>query len=249
MKNSVKTQISPVELNSVGIVDEYTRLSTSYEQSRLTPYMRLVEGIERDVIGEQVGELDVCAALEIGCGTGRFSEYLTRLGCRVHAIDITPAMLKLARAQRGGLSQITWLGASAERLPFADTCFDLVLALKVLPHVPDLSVAIDNIVRVMKHHGMAILEFYNPLSLGSLSRRYSILTQWHSPSRVEQMLEQAGLTIIKCRGARTVIPFGYVMSIPLFSSILARIEWALSRSMLCKLASYYIVVARLMDAQ
>lgn len=244
MQNSTRRQVAPAEENRAGVVDTYTRLSANYEQTRLTPYMQLVEEIERGIIAEQANRLGDCTALEVGCGTGRFSEFLVRLGCHVHALDVTPAMLEQARALRSGASAIKWIRASAENLPLVDASFDLVLALKVLPHVPNLPSAIGDVARVLRPEGTAILEFYNPLSLGSLTRRYKVFTQWLTPARVQRLLEQAGLTTIERRGVRTVIPFGGLMSVPLVSSILGRIERALSRSRLCNLASYYIVVAR-----
>ncbi len=244
MKNLVRGRDVSAEKDGAEIVDTYTKLSTTYEQTRLTPYMQLVEEIERDVVAEQVRKLGACAALEIGCGTGRFSEFLARSGCRVYALDITPAMLKQAKTLRGDLSAITWIGASADKLPLPDDSCDLVLSLKVLPHVPDLASALDDIVRVLRPAGTAILEFYNPLSLGSLTRRYKVFTHWLSPARVEQLLERAGLTTTGRRGVRTVIPFGGAMNIPLLAPVLGWMERILSKSSLCRLASYYIVIAK-----
>ena len=91
---------------------------------------------------------------------------------------------------------------------------------------------------------MAILEFYNPLSLGSLTRRYRVFTRWLTPAQVERLLGQAGLTVVERRGVRTVIPFGGLMNVPLLSSALGRIERVLGKSSLCRFASYYIVTAK-----
>ena len=81
MKNSTRERGTPAEGSRVRVVDTYTKLGATYEQTRLSPYMQLVEQVERDVIAEQASKLGTCTALEIGCGTGRFSEFLARLGC------------------------------------------------------------------------------------------------------------------------------------------------------------------------
>jgi ubiquinone/menaquinone biosynthesis C-methylase UbiE len=224
------------------VTDAYTKLSASYEETRLSPYMQLIEGLEQSIIAEQVDHIGACRVLEIGCGTGRFSGFLAQLGCQVHALDITPAMLEQAQKLRGHICNVAWTNASAEMLPFMNASFDLVVALKVLPHVVDLASALTDIARVLHHKGRAILEFYNPLSLGSLTRRYGFFTRWLSPSQVKNWIERSGQRILSCRGARVVIPFGSIMEVPVVHHFLARVECQLSHSRLCRLASYYIVI-------
>lgn len=226
------------------MVDTYTSLSASYEQSRLTPYMQLIEGLERAIIAEEANNVSAKRILEIGCGTGRFSEYLAQLGYRVHALDIVPAMLDRARALRGHVPAVSWTNASAELLPFKDASFELVVALKVLPHVLDLASALADITRVLRDDGRAVLEFYNPFSLGSVSRRYDFFTRWLTPSQVKDWIERSGLRIVSRRGVRTVVPYGGLMEVPLIRGVLARLERRLSSSPLSKFASYYIVTVK-----
>lgn len=71
--------------------------------------------------------------LDVGCGTGRTAlEINRRFGCEVTGLDIRPAMLEKARlrAELGG-QQATWQLGSAERLPFSDGQFDVVVAESV----------------------------------------------------------------------------------------------------------------------
>jgi ubiquinone/menaquinone biosynthesis C-methylase UbiE len=225
------------------ILEHYSESSEMYEQTRLSPYMQFIEATEKHIIAEYKNLQKNCVALEIGCGTGRFSEYLSEIGCDIYATDLTPAMLRQARSIRHS-RKINWIGASAEHLPFTDGSFDLVIALKVLPHVPDLPLAIAEIKRVMKRGGIAILEFYNPLSLGSVTRRFRFFTQWHQPFQADRLLTDAGLNIADRRGIRTIIPFGAVMNLPIISTIFRWIETRLSNSRLCRFSSYYIVIAK-----
>lgn len=48
--------------------------------------------------------------LELGCGTGRYTLYLTRLGFTVTGLDIVPGMLARARQKAGDLP-VTWVEA------------------------------------------------------------------------------------------------------------------------------------------
>ena len=98
-------------------------------------------------------------ALEIGAGTGYFSLNLLRAGVveRATCTDISPGMLATLRANaaRVGLDVATMV-ADAERLPFADASFDLVLGHAVLHHIPDLQRAFDEFARVLGPGGVVV---------------------------------------------------------------------------------------------
>jgi ubiquinone/menaquinone biosynthesis C-methylase UbiE len=91
-------------------------------------------------------------ALEVGAGTGYFSLNLLRAGVidQVTAIDISAGMLDVlaASAKRLGL-RVETLRADAERLPFDDGSFDLVLGHAVLHHLPSLESALAEFARVL----------------------------------------------------------------------------------------------------
>ena len=94
--------------------------------------------------------------LEIGAGTGYFTLNLLRRGVvgEATAIDISPGMLEAlqATAARLGLTVET-VAADAERLPFADESFDLVIGHAVLHHIPDLPAALRECMRVLSPGG------------------------------------------------------------------------------------------------
>jgi len=91
-------------------------------------------------------------ALEIGAGTGYFSLNLMLAGVVGEATcsDISAGMLETLsdNASRLGLS-VTTQPADAERLPFPDESFDLVLGHAVLHHIPDLGAAFAEFRRVL----------------------------------------------------------------------------------------------------
>jgi len=98
-------------------------------------------------------------SLEIGAGTGYFTLNLLRAGLIGEATctDISPGMLAALRAnaQRLGLDVRTEQ-VDAERLPFADESFDLVLGHAVLHHIPDLRRAFDEFARVLAPGGSVL---------------------------------------------------------------------------------------------
>jgi SAM-dependent methyltransferase len=95
-------------------------------------------------------------SLEIGSGTGYFTLNMLRAGLIEHATctDISPGMLTTlsTNAERLGL-EVQTVVADAERLPFEDASFDLVLGHAVLHHIPDLSRAFGEFARVLAPGG------------------------------------------------------------------------------------------------
>ena len=66
--------------------------------------------------------------LEVGGGTGAFAIPLARRGCEVTDLDLSPAMLDLARQKAEGLPNIRFVEGNATDLSrFPDRFFDLVL--------------------------------------------------------------------------------------------------------------------------
>ena len=108
----------------------------------------------RKVLGARTGRYP--RSLEIGSGTGYFTLNMLRAGLIEHATctDISPGMLTTlsANAERLGL-EVQTVVADAERLPFEDASFDLVLGHAVLHHIPDLPSAFGEFARVLAPGG------------------------------------------------------------------------------------------------
>jgi ubiquinone/menaquinone biosynthesis C-methylase UbiE len=71
------------------------------------------------------------SVLDIGCGTGSHLRLYQQAGCRTFGIDLSSAMLRVARHKVGALT----LGDAA-RMPFADASFDLITASLVFHEMP-----------------------------------------------------------------------------------------------------------------
>jgi SAM-dependent methyltransferase len=92
--------------------------------------------------------------LDVGCGEGRFCRMLTRHGVDVVGVDPTADLIATARARaRSGV----YLRASAERLPFGDATFDLVVSYLSLIDIPDIQSGISEMARVLKPGGALLI--------------------------------------------------------------------------------------------
>jgi ubiquinone/menaquinone biosynthesis C-methylase UbiE len=98
-------------------------------------------------------------SLEIGAGTGYFTLNMLRSGLIGEATcsDISPGMLSRLRANARRLRlDVRTEPADAERLPFPDGAFDLVLGHAVLHHIPDLPRAFAEFERVLAPGGTVL---------------------------------------------------------------------------------------------
>ncbi len=86
--------------------------------------------------------------LDIGCGRGWFMSRLQEKGYEVFGIDISPPRLK--EASRYGAV----IMASADKLPFKDSSFDIITSLTVLHHMDNPWHVIDDARRVLKENGI-----------------------------------------------------------------------------------------------
>ncbi len=83
-----------------------------------------------------IGDVAGLDLLDIGCGDGLLAAELSSAGAHVTGIDPDAAMLRAA-AERTAGQDIRFVQGRIEALPFADACFDLVMAVTVLCFVKD----------------------------------------------------------------------------------------------------------------
>jgi ubiquinone/menaquinone biosynthesis C-methylase UbiE len=94
--------------------------------------------------------------LDVGCGTGILLPYLrdfySEATCLVE-FDFAEHMLKVNAAKYSD-DRISHICADAQSMPFADSCFDLVLCFGILPHLDNKSAAIGQIFRILRQGGV-----------------------------------------------------------------------------------------------
>lgn len=79
--------------------------------------------------------------LDVGCGSGRWSKYLSPRVAWIEAIDPSVAVRAAAHTLKY-CNNVRISQAGVNNIPFPDNAFDLVFSLGVLHHVPDTAGAI-----------------------------------------------------------------------------------------------------------
>lgn len=99
-------------------------------------------------------------ALDLACGTGDIAREMASRGASVTGLDVTYRMLQLAR---GKTSAVDFVCGDMTCLPFHAAQFDIVSTGYGLRNVPDLSMALREILRVLKPGGLVVsLDFNRP---------------------------------------------------------------------------------------
>jgi arsenite methyltransferase len=175
----------------------------------------------RDVLGAlelRAGE----RVLDIGSGPGllaaEMGEAVGSAG-RVEGIDMSAAMVELARARAAAMAWVGFREADAAALPFPDGSFDAAAATQVYLYVPDLAQALAELHRVLRPGGRALLLDTDWDSLvwqtADRPRMARLLAAWeehfqdaHVARRLPAALSGAGFRLER-QSAHTLLNIGY----------------------------------------
>jgi SAM-dependent methyltransferase len=178
--------LDPVTVASFG--DEWTRFSLFSEEDIRIAGEQYFDIVTPDMLGPEK------TALDIGCGTGRWSLFLaSRIGF-IEAVDPSSAVFSAARLT-AACGNIRVTQAGVDNLPFADAAFDFVFSLGVMHHLPDTQEAIRKAVAKLKPGGHFLIYLYYSLDNRSggyrfLFRLTNLLRKVISrfPSRLKQVV-------------------------------------------------------------
>ncbi|MGZ7096356.1 MAG: class I SAM-dependent methyltransferase, partial [Methanobacterium sp.] len=118
-------------------------------------YRRMIQPPEKLI--ERSGIKEEMRVLEVGCGSGAFTNYISRAvgnNGEVYASDIQPEMLeqlkkKLMHFENRDIKNVTLIECDACNMPFQDNYFDLISMVAVLQEIPDKKKALLEIKRVL----------------------------------------------------------------------------------------------------
>jgi ubiquinone/menaquinone biosynthesis C-methylase UbiE len=117
---------------------------------------RRADRLEKRLLRMLLGRFpDAHEVLEVGCGTGHFTRWMTSRGLRAIGVDISAAMLAEARRLKTG----DCVRGDALGLPFKSKSFDLVVMIATLEFTPEPVEALSEAFRVAR--GGVILGAFN----------------------------------------------------------------------------------------
>ncbi|HEY6120535.1 MAG TPA: methyltransferase domain-containing protein [Pyrinomonadaceae bacterium] len=164
--------------------------------------MREVEGAHWWFVGRrQIIESflrDICAKLptsrpqilDVGCGTGANLEMLAHFG-ETQGVDVSSDALNFCRER--GLQNVR--EGEAEKLPFADSSFDLVTALDVVEHLDDDRAGLGEMFRVLRPNGRALLFVPAFMFLWGVQDDVSNHRRRYTLSTLQRAVRDSGLVV------------------------------------------------------
>lgn len=152
----------------------FDQAASQYDAYYETELGQQVDALEKATVGRLLGGIHAGPVLEIGCGTGHWTQFLSGLGYNVLGIDPSEPMLEKARSRR--LPDCEFVRARAEKLPLPDHCMDLVVAVAVFEFIDNREAAFSEIHRVLRPEGHFLLGVINERSqIGKTSGEDPIL--------------------------------------------------------------------------
>lgn len=135
---------------------DFGMAAKGYDQWYATRSGRAYDVAEKRVVAKLLPSSEESPSLlEVGCGTGHWSEWFTARRFDVTGVDISPEMIAVARNKNidGALFET----ADAHTLPFENGAFDIAVAITSLEFVADAETILIEMARCIRKPGGAII--------------------------------------------------------------------------------------------
>jgi ubiquinone biosynthesis O-methyltransferase len=138
------------------------------------------------LLESRLGRLTNKSVLDFGCGDGAFSNELTRAGASVSGIDSSEAAIASARKRHGILgTKAEFFCESCYETHFPDCSFDGLVSTDVIEHVQHPERFLQEIMRVLKPGGVAVIS--TPIRLTEQPLDILHVAEWF-PSEFQRVI-------------------------------------------------------------
>ena len=139
--------------------------------------------------------------LDIGCGEGRLTRDLSRLGHRVLGIDASPTMVTAAASVPGAAGRVA--AGDAAALPVADAAADCAVAFMSLQDIDQMEQAVAEAARVLVPGGRLVIAVTHPANTAGkfapgpdeAARPFVIDGSWFERRALADTCERDGYTM------------------------------------------------------
>jgi ubiquinone/menaquinone biosynthesis C-methylase UbiE len=192
----------------------FQELAAKYDAWFRTEHGQYVLKYEHETIMQLANVTAGTRTLDVGCGTGIYTQELLKQGATVIGIDVSPEMLDIARYKTQDYGdRISFMQADAAALPFSDNTFDQVISITAMEFFEQPRSCLHEMYRVLKPGGRMVVATLNSLSLWAVQRRIKSRlrktifsnTWFYSIYNLQDMLHP--YAIKEWRGAIFIPPF------------------------------------------
>jgi|LakMenE18May11ns_1017448.scaffolds.fasta_scaffold9813002_2 SAM-dependent methyltransferase len=180
-------------------IDVVQKTIDTYEKTA-DLYNSLYPDVNKDNIDFFIDKLNGDNILDIGCGSGRDTEYFVNKGLDVVGIDLSDRFIEISKSK---VPNVKFIKMDMRNMDFSLDSFDGIWSMASLLHIPKIEIK-DTIIKfreVLKTNGIV----YISVKLGVGERfvkkdRYKGLEKFfafYTESEISDLLEKCGFEIIK----------------------------------------------------
>ncbi len=163
------------QLDEIQIAHRFNKASKSYDGVAV-----LQQQVGKSLLERlQVIRCQPQTILDLGCGTGYFTEFLKKLypAAKIIGLDKSSGMLTQARVKEKEyrFADTYWVGGCTENLPFNDHSFELIYSNLMLHWSNDFSKSLSEIRRILKPGGLLLFSMVGPDTLQELRYCWSTI--------------------------------------------------------------------------
>ncbi|RFC32801.1 MAG: Methyltransferase domain-containing protein [Candidatus Nitrotoga sp. SPKER] len=121
-----------------------------------------------------------CTVLDVACGEGYGAAMVAETAYKVVGVDLSADVIQHAKNNYGHHTNLQFVTASCERLPFSDASFDFAISFETIEHIEKQKEFISELTRVLRPDGVLILSSPN-------KRLYSDAHDYHNEFHVREL--------------------------------------------------------------
>jgi malonyl-CoA O-methyltransferase len=122
----------------------------------------LTRDLDQKVTRDDLAHLHFNSILEIGCGTGKNTSFLSLIGENVHAVDFSEGMIEKAKEKVQTENVKFSTMDITKKWKFDNNSFDLVVCNLVLEHIENISFVFSEASRVLESKGRFFINELHP---------------------------------------------------------------------------------------
>jgi len=169
-----------------------------FQRVRGKRYERILKDVDFDIRNKKI--------LEVGCGFGGVISSFS--GKTAVGLDVDKKLVAKAK-KFASSTQTTFICADAERLPFKDETFDLVLLLDVVEHVTNPKMTISECFRVIRRGGFICINF--PPYYSALGGHLILPYLHYLPRKISYFIVRRFISSIETKQNRFIINYPHII--------------------------------------
>ena len=180
------------------LINHYNAWALQYDED-INP----TRDLDKKVTIESLSNIDFLEVLELGCGTGKNSEWLVTRAHRLVGLDFSKNMLERAKNKIKS-DKATFIRTDLnENWPVKDNSFDLAVINLTLEHIEDLNHIFDSLFNKLSEGGKCFVSELHPKRqlAGSKAKFFNMGEEFvldaflHDEEDYVQSAERSGLTL------------------------------------------------------